>query len=103
MSSNKTRSLTTAAGPVRCAIYCRKSTEMGLEQNFNSLDAQWDACEAYIHSQQASGWHCLPQHYDDGGFTGGNMERPALQRLLADMAEGKIDVVVVQRVDRRSR
>jgi site-specific DNA recombinase len=69
---------------VRCAIYCRKSTEEGLEQEFNSLDAQRESAEAYIASQQSEGWICLPDHYDDGGFTGANMDRPALKRLLAD-------------------
>jgi site-specific DNA recombinase len=88
---------------VRCAIYTRKSTEEGLEQEFNSLDAQRDAGEAFIASQQHEGWVCLPDHYDDGGFTGGNMDRPALQRLMADIEAGKIDCVVVYKVDRLSR
>jgi len=69
---------------VRCAIYTRKSTLEGLDEAFTSLDAQREAAEAYIHSQQHAGWRCLPEHYDDGGFTGSNLERPALQRLLAD-------------------
>lgn len=77
----------------RCAIYTRKSTEEGLEQEFNTLDAQRDAGEAFIRSQQHDGWDCLPNRYDDGGFTGGNMERPALRRLLADIEAGKIDCV----------
>ena len=85
---------------VRCAIYTRKSTEEGLEQEFNSLDAQRESAEAFIKSQ---GWLCLPDHYDDGGFTGGDMDRPALQRLLADIAAGSIDCVVVYKVDRFSR
>src|SRR5438067_12679202 len=93
----------TPAGPVRCAIYTRKSTEEGLQQEFNSLDAQREAAQAYIASQQHEGWVCLPDRYDDGGFTGGNMERPALQRLLADVREGKVDVVVVYKIDRLSR
>jgi len=73
----------TASSVVRCAIYTRKSTEEGLEQEFNSLDAQRESAEAYIKSQQHEGWICLPDRYDDGGFTGGNMERPALRRLMA--------------------
>ena len=89
--------------PVRCAIYTRKSTEEGLEQEFNSLDAQREAAEAYIASQQHEGWVCLPDRYDDGGFTGGNMDRPAFQRLLADIEAGKVDCVVVYKVDRLSR
>jgi site-specific DNA recombinase len=88
---------------VRCAIYTRKSTEEGLEQEFNSLDAQREAGEAYIASQKAEGWVSLPERYDDGGYTGGNMERPALQRLLADIEAGKIDSVVTYKVDRLSR
>jgi site-specific DNA recombinase len=88
---------------LRCAIYTRKSTEEGLEQEFNSLDAQRDAGEAYIKSQQHEGWVCLPSQYDDGGYTGANMDRPALRRLLADIEAGKIDCVVVYKVDRLSR
>jgi site-specific DNA recombinase len=88
---------------VRCAVYTRKSTEEGLQQEFNSLDAQRESAEAFIHSQAPEGWICLPERYDDGGFTGGNMERPALQRLLADIAAGRIDVVVTYKVDRLSR
>lgn len=93
----------TPAKTLRCAIYTRKSTEEGLEQEFNSLDAQRDAGEAFIKSQQHEGWQCLPEHYDDGGFTGANMDRPALRRLLADIENGKIDCVVVYKVDRLSR
>jgi site-specific DNA recombinase len=89
--------------PVRCAIYTRKSTEEGLDQEFSSLDAQREAGEAYIKSQAHEGWVCLPRHYDDGGFTGGNMERPALRRLLADIEVGKVDCLVVYKVDRLSR
>src|SRR6266849_3717059 len=85
---------------IRCAIYTRKSTEEGLEQEFNSLDAQRESGEAFIKSQ---GWLCLPDHYDDGGCTGGNMDRPALQRLLLDIAAGTIDCVAVYKVDRFSR
>jgi len=88
---------------VRCAIYTRKSTEEGLEQNFNSLDAQREAALAYIQSQRHEGWKCLLQRYDDGGFTGGNMARPALRRLLADVEAGKIDCVLCYKVDRLSR
>ena len=85
--------------PVRCAIYTRKSSEEGLDQEFSSLDAQREAGEAYIKSQAHEGWVCLPRHYNDGGFTGGNMERPALRRLLADIETGKVDCVVVYKVD----
>src|SRR5262249_29633559 len=74
---------------IRCAIYTRKSTEEGLEQEFNTLNAQRESAEAYIKSQQHAGWTCLPDLYDDGGYTGGNMERPALQRLKADIEAGK--------------
>jgi site-specific DNA recombinase len=88
---------------VRCAVYTRKSTEEGLDKDFNSLDAQRESAQAYIASQQHEGWIALHDRYDDGGFTGGNMERPALQRLLADIAAGKIDCVVVYKVDRLSR
>ena len=88
---------------VRCAIYTRKSTEEGLEQEFNSLDAQREAGEAYVKSQQHEGWVCLPSQYDDGGFTGANMDRPAIRRLLHDIEAGKVDCVVVYKVDRLSR
>lgn len=101
---NKTSKKGAATLPlVRCAIYTRKSTEEGLEQEFNSLDAQREAGEAFIASQRAEGWTCLPDRYDDGGFTGGNMDRPALRRLLADIEAGKIDCIVVYKVDRLSR
>jgi site-specific DNA recombinase len=90
-------------GEVRCAIYTRKSTEEGLEQEFNSLDAQREAGEAYIKSQAQAGWVCLPERYDDGGFTGANMERPALQRLFADIHAGKVQVIVIYKLDRLSR
>ena len=89
--------------PRRCAIYTRKSSEEGLDQAFNSLDAQREACEAYVLSQKHEGWAVLASRYDDGGFSGGTMERPALQRLLADIAVGKVDVVVVYNVDRLTR
>jgi len=88
---------------IRCAIYTRKSTDEGLEQEFNSLDAQREAGEAYIASQKHEGWVCMPDRYDDGGFTGGNMERPAMKRLLADIEAGGIDCIVVYKVDRLSR
>src|SRR5215472_4702545 len=101
---NKTTKKATATLPlVRCAIYTRKSTEEGLEQEFNSLDTQREAGEAFIASQRAEGWTCLPDRYDDGGFTGGNMERPALRRLMSDIKAAKIDCVVVYKVDRLSR
>ena len=87
----------------RCAIYTRKSTEEGLERDFNSLDAQREACAAYILSQKHEGWSALSERYDDGGFSGGSMERPALQRLLADIEAGHVDVVVVYKVDRLTR
>ena len=80
---------------VRCAIYTRKSSEEGLEQDFNSLHAQRDACAAYVRSQASEGWSLLPQHYDDGGLSGGSLDRPALQQLLADVAAGLIDIIVV--------
>ena len=88
---------------LRCAIYTRKSSEEGLEQAFNSLDAQREACEAYIKSQRHEGWACLPQSYDDGGLSGATMDRPALQQLLADIREGRADVVVTYKVDRLTR
>ena len=87
----------------RCAIYTRKSSEEGLEQEFNSLQAQSEACEAYIRSQRHEGWVLARTRYDDGGFSGGNMERPALQRLLADIQGGRIDIIVVYKVDRLTR
>ncbi len=89
--------------PVRCAIYTRKSTEEGLEQDFNSLDAQREAAEAFIASQRHEGWLALPDRYDDGGFSGGTLERPAMQRLLTDVEAGKVDAIVVYKVDRLSR
>jgi len=90
-------------GPVRCAIYTRKSSEEGLEQDFNSLHAQREACEAYVASQRHEGWMVLPEVYDDGGFSGGSLERPALRALLAAIDAGGIDVVVVYKVDRLTR
>ncbi len=88
---------------VRCAIYTRKSTEEGLEQEFNSLDAQRESAEAYVRSQAGESWTVLPDRYDDGGFTGGNMDRPALKCLLADVEAGKVDCVIVYKADRLSR
>src|SRR6202049_3921681 len=87
----------------RCAIYPRKSSEERLEQEFNSLQAQSEACEAYIRSQRHEGWISAKTRYDDGGFSGGNIERPALQRLLADIQGGRIDIIVVYKVDRLTR
>ncbi len=86
-----------------CAIYTRKSTDEGLEQDFNSLDAQRDACENYILSQKAEGWLQLPERYDDGGYSGGNMDRPGLQQLIADIKKGAVDIIVVYKIDRLSR
>lgn len=103
MRNGRSQSAPPTPKVVRCAVYTRKSTEEGLQQEFNSLDAQREAGEAYVASQKAEGWVCLSDQYDDGGFTGGNMERPALQRLLADIEAGKIDCVVVYKVDRLSR
>jgi DNA invertase Pin-like site-specific DNA recombinase len=88
---------------IRCAIYTRKSSEEGLEQAFNSLDAQREACAAFVLSQRHEGWSALPTPYDDGGYSGGTIERPALQRLIADIEAGRIDVVVVYKVDRLTR
>src|SRR5262245_7655813 len=92
-----------AAPTMRCAIYTRKSSEEGLEQDFNSLDAQREACEAFILSQKHAGWTALPAMYDDGGISGATMERPALQRLLADVRDRKIQIIVVYKVDRLTR
>ncbi len=88
---------------LRCAVYTRKSSEEGLEQEFNSLDAQREACEAYIASQRAEGWACMRERYDDGGFSGGNLDRPGLKCLLEDVEEGLVDVIVVYKIDRLSR
>lgn len=88
---------------IRCAIYTRKSSEEGLEQDFNSLHAQREACSAYVLSQASEGWSALPEVYDDGGLSGGTLARPALTRLLDDIAAGKIDIVVVYKVDRLTR
>ena len=88
---------------VRCAIYTRKSTEEGLDQDFNSLDAQREAGEAFVKAQQHEGWVCLPERYDDGGFSGGNVDRPGLRKLMEDVEAGKVDVIVVYKIDRLSR
>ena len=88
---------------LRCAVYTRKSSEEGLDMEFNSLDAQREACEAYVASQKAEGWLLVPDHYDDGGFSGGTLERPALQRLISDIEAKRVDVVVVYKIDRLSR
>src|SRR5580658_757443 len=95
----------TSATPrrLRCAIYTRKSTEEGLDQEFSSLDAQREAAEAFIQSQRREGWVLLPARYDDGGFTGANIERPALKKLLEAVEGGTLDCVVVYKVDRLSR
>jgi len=87
----------------RCAIYTRKSTEHNLDLEFNSLDAQREACEAYIKSQAHEGWRLLPARYDDGAFSGASLDRPALQELLTEVRSGKIDVIVVYKVDRLTR
>jgi DNA invertase Pin-like site-specific DNA recombinase len=97
------RGVTRRIEKVRCAIYTRKSSEEGLEQEFNSLQAQREACEAFIHSQRHEGWVCLAAVYDDGGFSGATMDRPALGRLLADTAAGRVDIVVVYKIDRLTR
>ncbi|WP_199699163.1 recombinase family protein [Oleomonas cavernae] len=88
---------------VRCAIYTRKSSEEGLEQDFNSLDAQLEACEAYVRSQAHEGWKALPDLFDDGGFSGGTLERPALQRLMDMVQARRIDVIVIYKIDRLTR
>ena len=92
-----------ASPRLRCAVYTRKSSDEGLEQDFNSLHAQREACEAYIASQRHEGWVLLPEHYDDGGYSGGTIERPALKRLMADVEADRIDVIVVYKVDRLTR
>src|SRR6202050_5606446 len=97
MTTNESKTIT------RCAVYTRKSSEEGLEQSFNSLDAQREARCAFIQSQKHEGWTVVPDHYDDGGFSGGTMERPALRQLLRDIQEHKIDTLVVYKVDRLTR
>ena len=88
---------------LRCAVYTRKSTEEGLDKEFNTLDAQRDACEAYVASQRAEGWVLVHDRYDDGGFSGGTLDRPALNQLLADVERGSVDVIVTYKLDRLSR
>jgi DNA invertase Pin-like site-specific DNA recombinase len=95
--------MTAVGRKMRCAIYTRKSTEEGLDMDYNSLDAQRDACQAYIASQKSEGWVALRDAYDDGGFSGGTLNRPGVQRLLEDVQEGLIDVIVVYKIDRLSR
>src|ERR1700741_84451 len=99
----KLRTATRRNGTVRYAICTRKSSEEGLEQEFNSLQAQREACEAFIHSQRHEGWVCLRAAYDDGGFSGATVDRPALQQLLADLTAGRVDTIVVYKIDRLTR
>ena len=101
MRKSTTRKGTNGKALIRCAIYTRKSSEDGLEQDFNSLDAQRESCEAFILSQKHEGWTALPEMYDDGGLSGGTLERPALKRILADIEAHRIDTVVV--LDRLTR
>lgn len=89
-------------GKIRCAIYTRKSTEEGLDMELNSLDVQREAAENYIKSQVNEGWIVLPEHYDDGGFSGGNTNRPAFQKLMKDVESGLVDMIVVYKIDRLS-
>jgi len=103
MSRRQPPPLPAAIKKLRCAVYTRKSTEEGLDREFNTLDAQRDACDAYVLSQRAEGWVLVDDRYDDGGFTGANLERPALRRLLADIERDQVDVVVVYKIDRLSR
>ena len=95
--------MTTAGQGIRCAIYTRKSSDEGLDQTFSSLDAQFEACVAFVASQKHEGWKLAAGRYDDGGLSGGTLERPALKRLLADIAIGKIDMIVVYKIDRLTR
>src|SRR5258708_12547315 len=88
---------------LRCAVYTRKSSEEGLEMEFNSLEAHRESCEAYVASQRAEGWLLVPDRYDDGGFSGGTLDRPALKRMLADIEAGKIHIVLVYKIDQLSR
>jgi site-specific DNA recombinase len=103
MRRNQTKETAPTPAGLRCAIYTRKSTEEGLQQEFNSLDAQREAGEAFIVSQKNEGWQAVADHFDDGGYTGGNMDRPALKRLLAAVEARSVDCVVVYKVDRLSR
>src|ERR1700724_2042187 len=99
----KPSTATRRSGAVRCAIYTRKSSEEGLEQEFNSLQAQREACEAFVNSQRHEGWVCQRAPYDDGGVSGATMDRPALRQLLADLTAGRVDTVVVYKIDRLTR
>ena len=101
--ADREKSVPRSTKRMRCAIYTRKSTDEGLEQAFNSLDAQREACAAFILSQKHEGWTVLPTPYDDGGYSGGTLERPALKKLITDIEAGQIDVVVVYKVDRLTR
>ena len=102
--AKRVRALTASSGAqVRCAIYTRKSTDEGLEQDFNTLDAQRESAEAFISSQRHEGWTASAERYDDGGFSGADMDRPALKRLLADVEAGKVNSIVVYKVDRLTR
>ncbi len=103
MSRRQPAPLRASVKKLRCAVYTRKSTEEGLDREFNTLDAQRDACMAYVASQRAEGWTLVQDHYDDGGFSGATLERPALRRLLADIEMGLVDVIVVYKIDRLSR
>jgi len=103
MRKSTTHRVTNGKALIRCAIYTRKSSEEGLEQDFNSLDAQRESCEAFILSQKHEGWTALPEMYDDGGISGGTLERPALKRILADIEAHRIDTLVVYKVDRLTR
>ena len=94
---------TTPRRRLRCAVYTRKSSEEGLDMEFNSLDAQRESCEAYVSSQRAEGWVCMRERYDDGGFSGGTLDRPGLKALLEDVEAGLVDVIVVYKIDRLSR
>src|SRR5712691_265796 len=102
-SSRAVTAVAAVTSPIRCAIYTRKSTDEGLDRDFNSLDNQREAAEAYIRSQRDEGWQTLPDRYDDGGFSGGITDRPALRQLLTDVEAGKIDCVVVYKYARLSR
>ena len=99
----RTKDNNKSSGPVRCAIYTRKSTNEGLDQDFNTLDNQREVGEAYITSQRSEGWICLPDRFDDGGYTGANLNRPAMQRLISEIQAGQIDNVVTYKVDRLCR
>lgn len=103
MRAKKPNPNATTPQTIRCAIYTRKSTEEGLQQAFNTLDAQRESAEAYVQAHKHEGWVCLPDRYDDGGYTGGNLDRPAFQRLMADVEAGRVDAIVVYKIDRLSR